>query len=265
MKKYNIYIALFLLSALVFSCKKNGIHDIATSTTDGGAQIKFFNFGVGSPSLNFYANNGKVSAIVSATGTEATTGIAYGAVFPATNYSLLNAGTYSFQGIVPAFSTTNANVVVATLSAPLEPNKFYSLYTSGIYNATAKTTDAFIVEDKIPAANATSASVRFVNTISNAASAFNLVVKNTTTLTEQVIATNIPYKGASEFALVPNGVYEIYARYPAGIANIISRNGTSTVSFIAGRTYTISSRGDMTVTGSTATNRPFLDNTSNRP
>jgi hypothetical protein len=265
MKKYNIYIALFLISAMLLSCKKNGIQEIATTTTNGGAQIKFFNFGVSSPSLNFYANNGKVSAIVSATGTEAVTGIAYGSVFPATNYSLLNAGTYSFQGIVPALSTTNPNVVVATLSAPLEANKFYSLYTSGIYNATAKTTDAFIVEDKIPAASATSASVRFVNTISNAPNGFNLVVKNTTTLTEQVVATNIPYKGASEFVLVPNGVYEVYARYSGGTANVIIRNGTSVVSFIAGRTYTISSRGDMTVSGTTATNRPFLDNTSNRP
>lgn len=265
MKKINLYTAVFLLSVLLFSCKKDGITEIATTTTDGGAQIKFFNFGVSSPSLNFYANNGKVSAIVSATGTEATTGIAYGSVFPATNYSLFSPAAYSFTGVVPALAATNPNTVVATLPSSVEAGKFYSLYTCGIYNTTAKTTDAFIVEDKIPASNASSANVRFVNTISNAASGFNLVVKNTTTLTEQVVATNIGYKAASDFVLVPNGVYEIYARYPSGSTNIISRTGTSVVSFIAGRTYTISSRGDITVTGTTAVNRPFLDNTSNRP
>lgn len=265
MKSLNIYSAVLLLSVLCASCKKDGITEIATTNTDGGAQIKFFNFGVNSPGLNFFANNGKVSAIVSATGTEASTGVVYGTVFPTTNYSLLNPAQYTFQGMVPALAALNPNTVVATLSSALEANKFYSLYTCGIYNATAKSTDAFIVEDKIPVSNATSANVRFVNTISNANGGLNLVVKNTTTLTEQVLATNIPYKGASEFVLVPNGVYEIYARYPGNPANIISRNGTSVVSFIAGRTYTLSSRGDITVTGTTAANRPFLDNTSNRP
>lgn len=265
MKKINIYTAVFLLATLMFSCKKDGINEIDTITTDGGAQIKFFNFGVSSPSLNFYADNGKVSAIVSATGTEAATGITYGSVFPATNYSLLIPATYSFNGIVPALASINPGVVVAKLSTSIEAGKFYSLYTCGIYNTTAKTTDAFIVEDKIPATNPVSANVRFVNTISNASVGFDLVVKNTTTLVEQVVAANITYKTASNFVLVPNGVYEIYARYTNTTPNIIFRTGTSVVSFIAGRTYTISSRGDMTVTASTATNRPFLDNTSNRP
>lgn len=265
MKRLHIFKAIILLSALISSCKKDGINEIETTTTDGGGQIKFFNFGVNSPSLNFYANNGKVSAIVSAIGTEATTGLAYGSVFPATNYSLLAAGAYTFKGSVPALAATDPNVTVATLPGSIDAGKFYSLYTCGFYNTTAKTTDAFLIEDKIPADNAASANVRFVNTISNATSGFDLVVKNTTTLAELVVARNVAYKTGSEFSLVPNGVYEVYARYPNGTVNIITRNGTSVVSFIAGRTYTISSRGDMTVTGATATNRPFLDNTSNRP
>jgi hypothetical protein len=36
------------------------------------------------------------------------------------------------------------------------------------------------------------------------------------------------------------------------------------VSFSPGRVYTITARGDMTVTSSTATTRPQLDNTANR-
>jgi hypothetical protein len=265
MKKLNIFTTALLLSVLIFSCKKDGIHEIASSGTDTGAQIKFYNFGINSPTINFYANDNKISAITSVTGVEAITGIAYGSIFPASNYSLLTGGAYTFKGIVPALAAISPNAVVATLPATLENGKFYSMYTCGFYNATAKTTDAFIVEDKIPEANATSANVRFVNTIPNGASGFDLVLKNTTTLTELVIAKNIAYKAVSDFALVPNGVYEVYARYPNTATNIISRNGTSVVSFIYGRTYTVSSRGDITVTGTTATNRPFLDNTSNRP
>jgi len=264
MKKLNIFTAAILLSTLLFSCKKEGIHEVPTTTTDGGGQIKFFNFGVNSPSLNFYANDGKISAIVSASGTEASTGLAYGSVFPTLSYSLLTAGTYTITGVVPALAATNPNAIVSSLSVPIAADKFYSLYTCGIYNTTTQTTDAFVVEDKIPAISESTASVRFVNTISNATAGFNLVFKNTTTLAELVIATNVGYKTASEFTQVPNGTYEIYARYPTGTANIISRTGTSVVAIVAGRSYTISSRGDMTVTGSTATNRPFLDNTPNR-
>jgi len=264
MKKLNIFSAVILLSAIFFSCKKEGVHEIPTATTDGGGQIKFFNFGVGSPSLNFYANNGKISAVVSTSDREASTGLTYGSVFPTLSYSLLEAATYTITGVIPALATTDPSVVVSTLPAPIEAGKFYSLYTCGIYSTTTKTTDAFIIEDKIPPISATTASIRFVNTISNATSGFNLVVKNTTTLTELVVATNVSYKTASEFTQVPNGTYEIYARYPSGTANVISRTGTSVVAIVAGRSYTISSRGDMTVTGSTATNRPFLDNTPNR-
>lgn len=266
MKKNNIIITVLLLaSVFMAACKKNGVQFLPNTTADGKAQLKFFNFGVSSPSVNFHANDNKVSAIVSATGAEAITGLAYGSVFPANNYSLLSPAVYSFKGIIPAGATTDPGVVVATIPGTLESGKTYSLYTCGIYNPATKTTDGFILEDKIPAASATGASVRFVNTISNAVSGFDLVVKNTETTTEYVVAKNITYKNGSDFTLIPQGVYEVYARYPNAAANIISRNGTSTVSFIKGQAYTISSRGDMTVTGTTAVNRPFLDNTSNRP
>ncbi len=265
MKKINIITALLLLATIFVSCEKDGVHEIETTPTDAGAQIKFFNFGVAAPSMNFYANDQKVTATLSGSGAEAVAGVNYGSVFPVTNYALLPGGNYTFKGILSSTATVDPNVVVTNIPGNLDNGKFYSLYTSGFYNATTKTVDGFIVEDIIPAASATNAHVRFVNTIANATSAFDLVAKNTTTAAEIVIATNIGYKGVSTFTEVPNGVYEVYARYPGNSENVISRTGTSQVSFIAGRTYTISSRGDMTVTGAAAINRPFLDNTSNRP
>jgi hypothetical protein len=265
MKKINIITAILLLSAFFVSCEKDGVKEVETIKTDAGAQIKFFNFGVSAPSMNFYANDQKVSATVSATGAEATAGVNYGSVFPATNYALINGGTYTFKGIVPSTAAADPNAVIASIQGNVETGKSYSLYTSGPFDAIAKTVDGFLVEDVIPAASATAAHVRFVNTIANGTSGFDLVAKSTTTAAEIIVATNIGYKAASAFVEVPNGVYELYARYPGSPTNVISRTGTSNVSFIAGRAYTISSRGDMTVAGATATNRPFLDNTSNRP
>jgi hypothetical protein len=266
--KKHIYIAALLLSTLVSACKKNGVHEVETVKTDAGAQLKFYNFGINAPSVNFYANADKISATTSATGAEAVTGVSYGSVFPATNYALIAGGAYTFKGIIPSTAVLDKDAVVANIPGTIENGKFYSVYTSGFYNTATKIVDGFIVEDKVPteaATPVTAANVRFVNTVPNGIANFDLIGKNTTTLAEVVIATNVKYKGASEFVQVPFGVYELYARYTGTAVNVISRNGTSTVSFIKGRSYTVSSRGDITVVSTTATNRPFLDNTSNRP
>lgn len=265
MKKLNIITVILFLSTLFLSCEKDGVQEIETMPTDAGAQIKFFNFGVNAPSMNFYANDQKITATLSATGAEAAAGVNYGSVFPATNYVLLTPGAYTLKGIVSSTAAVNPNVQVIGFDATVEQGKFYSFYTSGLFDPAAKTIDGFVLEDILPAASATGAQVRFVNTIANASSGFDLVAKNTTTMAETVVATNVGYKTGSSFMELPFGVYELFARYPGNPANIISRNGTSVVSLIAGRSYTISARGDMTVTGAAAVNRPFLDNTSNRP
>ncbi len=52
---------------------------------------------------------------------------------------------------------------------PIADGKYYSFYMSGFYNATAKTVDAFVVEDLVVAPTDYSvATVRFVNAIGNA-------------------------------------------------------------------------------------------------
>lgn len=263
MKRNYKALVVILLAIFSASCEKNAIQEIDSPFT-GGAQIKFFNFGVSSPSVNFYANDVKMSATTNATGVESPTGVVYGNVFPSTTYSLIKEGSYTFKGQISATALVDPNLVVASLTAPVEDGKYYSLYTSGIYNSTAKTTDAFIVEDKLPAADRTAPFVRFVNGISNAPSAMDLVVKNTTSGAEIVVATAVAYKSASEFAKIPFGVYEVFARYPGSSTNTITRNGTSVVSFEPGKVYTISSRGDITVVSATLATRPFLDNTANR-
>jgi hypothetical protein len=60
---------------------------------------------------------------------------------------------------------------------------------------------------------------------------------------------------------VPQGVYNLFARYADSTTDKVIRTG---VSLIGGRVYTIGARGDITVISTTATNRPFLDQTANR-
>lgn len=248
-----------LLCALVLvSCDKN-----AVQTVDGpvppGALIKFFNFGVNAPGVNFYANTTKVTAIGSATGNEATTGVTYGGVGAGGFYSALAAGQYTLSGKIAA--TVDKDLAISNLTTTIEQNKAYSFYQSGFYDATAKTVDAFIVQDDFPATiDFTVAYVRFVHAISNA-NPLTLYAANTVTNDTVAVGGEVSYKGAGAFTALPEGVYNLGARYAGVGTNAISRAG---VSFLAGRVYTIGARGDITVVSTTATNRPFLDNTANR-
>lgn len=256
MTSHRAYVAL-LSAALLTSCDKTAVQDIAGPVAE--SRVKFFNFGVNAPSVNFYANDAKVTAIVSASGTESTLGVAYGAVGSGGFYSALDPGQYTFAGKISA--TVDKDLAISTVNATLESGKNYSFYISGFYNTTTKTVEGFVVEDPFPAEiNYAQASVRLVNAMSNA-NAMQLFAKNTVTGAEVQVGGAVAYKGAGAFTDVPGAVYDLFTRYAGSTTNVITRTA---VSLSAGRIYTISARGDITVTSTTATNRPFLDNTANR-
>jgi len=259
-------------AAVLASCSKDGVQSITGPTA--GAFIKFYNFGVNAPSVNFYANDTKMTAISStsctpppnppnpacaSTGVEATTGTAYGAAGNGGLYSSIAPGQYSLTGRVA--TATDNGLAVAKLSATLADGKHYSLYTSGFYDATAKTMEAFIIEDAFSdEIDFTKSFVRFVNASSNS-NPMTLWAKYTPTGDSAVIASATAYKGASTFVAVPGGVYDLTVRYPGSSTAVIV---SAAVSFSTGRVYTVSARGDMTVTSTTAANRPILTNVANR-
>ena len=255
MKRYLSLAGLAVLTALSASCDKNGVQDITAAPA--ASRVRFFNFGVNAPAVNFYANDTKMTAVTSATGVESTNGVAYGSVGANGNYDGIAPGQYTLTGKISA--TVDKDKVISSLSAAIADGKWYSYYQSGFYNTTAKTVDAFIVEDPIPAQDYSVAYVRFVNAIANS-SAMVLSAKNTTTGTVTALGAAVAYKSAGAFTAVPPGSYDLSARVSGAATDAIVRTG---VSFTAGRVYSISARGDMTVTSTTATNRPFLDNTAN--
>ncbi len=246
-----------LCAATLTGCEKNAVQQITGTLPT--ARVKFFNFGVGAPGVNFYANDVKMTAIVSATGAESVLGVAYGSAGGGGFYSALDPSSYALRGRIAA--ATDKDLTVATVTTTLADGKAYSFYMSGPYDAAAKSVDAFVVEDNFPATiDFGQAYVRFVHTISNA-QPMTLYAKNSTTAAEVPIGASVAYKGAGAFVPVPGGVYDLGARLADVATNAVTRTA---VSFSAGRVYTISSRGDITVTSATATNRPLLDNTANR-
>jgi hypothetical protein len=254
--------AALLCVALLAACEKNAVQVLPTAETIPGGRIKFFNFGVNAPGVNFYADNTKMTAILSGTGQEATTGVTYGAAGNGGVYLAITPGGYTLTGRIAA--TVDKDTAVAIVNATLDDGKYYSFYMSGFYNTTTKKVDGFVVEDPLSVQthpiNYGVAYVRFVHAISNA-SPLTLYARNTVLLDTTAVGAAVTYKGAGTYTALPVGVYDLFARYTDSTTNKIARTG---VSFLGGRIYTVGARGDITITSTTATNRPFLDNTANR-
>jgi hypothetical protein len=266
----NIRFITGLLGAAVLAgCSKESLLPLGGPLA--GSNIKFYNLAINAPGVNFFANDTKVTAISTSnctpptdpkcttTGLESTNGTNYGAVGNAGIYSSIAPGQYTFTGRIAA--ATNNGFPVSTVASALTDGKSYSYYQSGFYNATTKTSEAFIVEDAYPAQiDLTISSARFVNASSNS-SPMTLYAKNTVTGDSVVLGSNVAYKGASAFVSIPPAFYDLTARVAGSNAAVISRAG---VSFSGGRVYTVSAFGDITVTSATAATRPQLDNTPNR-
>jgi hypothetical protein len=275
MTRYRLLAALLTATSIV-ACNgydKTAVQDITAPLN--GARIRFFNFSVNSPGVNFYANDMKVTAVSSAScvgvtdtttvricntiGIESTTGVVYGGVGSAGFYSNIAPGQYTLNGRIAA--TVDRGLQVVKVPATLDNGKAYSVYASGPYNTATKTADGFIVEDPIPTDfDFTAAYVRFVNAISNSTPQ-TLFANNTTGGGETAIGGAVGYKSAGAFVKLTPGAYDLVTRSAGSSTAAITRTG---VSFAAGRVYTITSRGDMTVTGTTAVNRPILENNTNR-
>lgn len=248
-------LAALVTAAMLSACGSDAVQSI--TTPPAGSAVKFFNFGVGSPGVNLFANDTKVTATSSTTGAESTTGTVYGGVASGGFYTSLAPGQYTLTGRIPSTATADANRSISTLSTALADGKYYSLYQSGIYNSTTKTAESFIVEDPIPTADFSVAYVRFVNAISNA-QPMQLFAKSTVTGTESAVGSAVAYRSAGAFVALAPASYDLNSRYVGSGGNVITRTA---VSFLAGHVYTIGARGDITSTA-TAT-KPALDLTAN--
>ena len=221
------------------------------------AKIKFFNFSVGAPGVNFYANDTKMTAISSSTGKESVVGTNYGQAGAGGLYTGIVPGQYNLTGRIS--DTTNKDLVISTASQTVASGKSYSFYQSGVYSSATKAADSFILEDNWTIPTDTLAHIRFVNAISNAPSAIQLVIKSQATGSSEItIGGPTAYKSATDFVPVLGSVYDLYGRYPGSATNVFTRTG---VSFSGRRVYTITARGD--VTSSVSANKPAFDNTSN--
>lgn len=265
-------LALVACAALLSSCKlfdKTAVQDITDPSDAATTRVKFHNFAPSSVGVNFYANDKKVTAISSTrcsptpaaadveacrtTGFELATGTTYSNAAASGLYVSLDPGTTTLAAKIAGTAT-----VVSSLSQSLEAGKFYTFVMSGIYNTTAQTAEAFVVEDPIPTTlDYSVATVRLVNAVSNATGPLNLIAINTTTTTATNVGAAVAYKAAGAFVTLPPGIYDFDVRYTGASTNLIPRR--TGLALEPGRVYTLTARGS-TATASTL----GLDFTSNQ-
>lgn len=252
-RNHRSVLLLLCAAALSSACGENAIQDVSVPLPAESARIKFFNFALGAPGVNFYANDAKMTAVLSGTGTESTVGVNYGGAGASGAYIALTPGSYTLSGRIAA--ATDKDLPISNLPVVLERGKAYSFYHSGIYDAATKTAESFIVEDTfIEEFDYSVAYVRFVNAISNATQPLTLYAKEREEGAEVSVDNAVAYKSAGSFIAVPPGVYDLRAQAEGATTNALTRAG---VSFVGGRVYTITARGS--ISGSR-----FLDNTPNR-
>lgn len=278
MNRY-VPLAVLLCAAALTACDydKNAVQEI-TAPSVPEARIRFFNFGIGAPGVNFYADNTKLTAInftgctnppasqsepCTTTGTESTAGVTYGNVAAGGLYAGIDPGQRALSGRIAA--ATDKGLAVSSIGTTLESGKKYSYYQSGVYSASTKRVDAFIVEDPFPEEiNWSGAQVRFVHAIFNA-NPMTLHATNVNTGQALTVGGSVAYKGAGTFTAVPEGIYNLSTRYAGSSSSAMTR---TSVPFAAGRVYTITARGNITVapttTGCAPTHVTCLDNTANR-
>lgn len=253
---------LVLSAAALAACGDNGQTDLTAPAP--AAQIMFFNEGLGSPGVNFFANETKLTAVSSASGKPSPVGTSYSQVAAGGYYTGVAPGQYTLSGRLSDTTAANFNKAISSVSTTLAAGKAYSYYQSGPYDATGQKVDAFVVEDVIPATiDYTVANVRFVNAIYNA-NPGTLTVTNADTSIHPTpppvaIGAGVGYKAASAFVAIPAGSYSL------SVAGLGATPVThAAVAFTGGRYYTVTARGDITVTSSKAATYPTLDTQANR-
>src|SRR2546425_8699166 len=133
--------ALLLTAAAFAACDKNTVQQLPVEPLLS-ARIKFFNFGVNAPGVNFYADATKMTAVLSTTGSEATTGVAYGAVGNGGAYSQISPGSHMLTGRIAAI--IDKDTAVAVVNPAIDDSQLHYFFLNGGYKYPPKKDDAVV-------------------------------------------------------------------------------------------------------------------------
>jgi len=153
---FNKLLLLFAVSLVFNACEENAIPELTVPVSEDATYVKFFFHVENAPSVNFYFDDQKVSAVASSSSDEVQ-GNVYGSVFPSNAYALIPSGDFNVDA-----RDLEGNVIAST-SATFAADKNYSAYLVG----TTDNYEIFVMEDQLPAEDRVKIYWRFVNTMVN--------------------------------------------------------------------------------------------------
>lgn len=266
--KRSSYIYICLLLATITSCKKSTIVQVGDAAS--GAQIKFVHAAAGTPAIDGFVNNVKItpSAVVTVTDNQVvssiTTGLSYSylgsaatylALFPGSNYAAVPAGSTVIKVATstptPALITAQTSAAGATLGTVTQSTtsgSAYSVFAMGLAGSSTAPLGIKVTEDKFPDAASGKAYVRFAYMVPNGAA---VDVKSTYTptggaATTAVMVGNITYSTVTDFVAVnvnPSGTtnytFQMFLTTTATALGPVS----AAIALAPGRYYTVVARG----------------------
>ncbi|MCX2573560.1 DUF4397 domain-containing protein [Pedobacter sandarakinus] len=244
MKKI-LYITLALAS-LFGACKKGELVESTPYTKINGGDpaytfLRFINMTPGSPSINFYLNDTRVSGAYNALSGE--TGFGYISIFPSTGgqYLPITPGSNKIDAKIVSSAAVDKGVAVLNTTINTAGGKYYSLFTTGAYNTTdKKIPSTFLLEEAKPALDTTKVYVRVVNLYSGGTANIDMVQKTT----GQVIVPNVASNTASGFVEIPlPGQANVYQFNYTGTTTSVTTANLTALTLTKGQAYTLILRG----------------------
>jgi len=244
----------FAISIAFTACKKGDLVESTPYTKINVGDpaysfLRFINITPGSPNINFYLNDVRITGAYNALSGE--TGFGYNTIFPnlSGQYLPITPGTNKIDAKIVSSATVDKGLNVLNTNINTNGGRYYTLFTTGSYNTIdKKIPSSYLLEEVKPVLDTTKVFVRMVNLYTGAPTNIDLVQK----ATGQVIISNIAFNAASGFVEIPlPGQANIYQFNSTGTTTPISTTNL-TATLTKGQAYTFILRG---IAGSTAT--PF--------
>jgi len=245
MKKL-LYICILITVALA-ACKKGDFVENTPYTVipDGDpaySYIKFLNMTPGSPSVNFFVNDVKISGVNNTAST--VNGYGYAGLYPEVGYSIIKPGSNVLKANITGSATADAGLNVFSSTFNMVAGKYFSIFTTGEYSATTKNIpSSLMIEDIKPALDTSKIFLRVVNLYAGGPNV-DLIQAST----GQKLISNVAFNAASAFVEIPNPGKENIYDLKSTTANTTLRAALLKLTLIKGRAYTFIIRG---VNGST--------------
>ncbi len=282
MKKI-IYLSACVLALAAASCKKGAITQL--SNPAAGVQVKFIHVAPGTPGLDGFINNVKLTPLTNVSVTDnllptsIVTGYTYLNVFPGSNYAVTASGSTAIKVVastpVPALVSAQTSIPGATIGSATQATTdglAYSVFAIGLQGSATAPLTMKVIQDVFPDPVSGMAYVRIANFIPNGL-ALDFTGTYTPTggvATTVPITTAIAYPSLTAFIAVNVNALSTtsysFQAYNTGTTTKVG--GAVSVSLTPGRYYTVMARGlyaDYPVPGTSitlkATARPTLPTT----